>query len=158
MLMWKLFCPKHLGERSKLPVHFRLHFFAAKNLYIWMLGFSLADWRITSADGTPFALGRLCQTFKMVCFWNVFLVKRRPLADKIGHFTLFLADLLFSRYFFSRINETRQVKVWFVPVPANPVLTLVRARQKYSSLLAPSLDWLVQLTHSHQPGPPTTHP
>ena len=78
MLMWKLFCPKHLGGRSKLPVHFRLHFFAAKNLYIWMLGFSLADWRITSADGTPFALGRLCQTFKMVCFWNVFLVKRRP--------------------------------------------------------------------------------
>ena len=64
----------------------------------------------------------------------------------------------FYQYFISRINKTRQVKVRFVPVRANPVLSLVRARQKYSSLPAPSLDWLVQLTHSHQPGPPTTHP
>ena len=95
---------------------------------------------------------------KWSAFEMFFLVKRRPLADKIGHFTLFLADLLFSRYFITRINETRQVKVRFVPVLANLVLTLVRARQKYSSLPAPSLDWLVQLTHSHQPGPPTTHP
>jgi hypothetical protein len=37
------FLPKTYGGRSKLSVHFRLHFFAAKNLYIWMLGFSLAD-------------------------------------------------------------------------------------------------------------------
>ena len=29
------------GRKSKLPVHCRLHFFTAKNLYIWMLSFSV---------------------------------------------------------------------------------------------------------------------